>query len=511
MARYNLYLMDPTRDPRVIRRIAAQTGVDAGVLRPHLLRPPFLILRECTLSQSIQARRDLERLGLGIKLERLAPERITGNTRHPLADRVAGTGEQDVEEIVLEEGEDLQELAVDEALPQEEPGERPRRRRWIPAVLLLAACLAAGWWITRSEGVPEEVRKQLDYAFQRLGSQLEMLEDSPDRPEVLQAFQQELQRVSREARARWKDLPNSFRSRLEELEARARTLSLRTAEEKEQDLSTARMDDFTEATSEGESGWNRLQQAFNSLQRPRTVRQVQDLFSLVRLGQTREESLLAFEERRRQLVEECRLAVENLRLRQLEASLRLKGAAILPDPGGARLLADLPDGSVLEVEQGSRLHRASIQNGQVVIEGLDALDPAIRFRLARLDQQPGTIRKLLERGLEWMDPAAWHATRPGSTLPRRGRLVRHQPDAQPSDLLRTRPLPEGVVLSSTGNFLDGAAPPDMPDAELRQLLARCARAYLACRQWPEVVEIRQGEKRYRLSGMDLWILSRELL
>lgn len=85
MARYNLYLMDATRDPRVIRRIAALTQVDPAVLAPHLLRFPFLVLREVPLSQAVGIRRELERLGLQLSIENLPPDRITGNSRHPLA------------------------------------------------------------------------------------------------------------------------------------------------------------------------------------------------------------------------------------------------------------------------------------------------------------------------------------------------------------------------------------------------------------------------------------------
>jgi hypothetical protein len=68
--------------------------------------------------------------------------------------------------------------------------------------------------------------------------------------------------------------------------------------------------------------------------------------------------------------------------------------------------------------------------------------------------------------------------------------------------------PQGTRIQSRGNFLEASFPPRIEQARAREVLARCARAYLETRQWPRRVELELDGHHYSLTGMDLWMLSR---
>ena len=83
---YNLYLLDDTHDANVIRRLARVTGLREAQVRHGLRSLPFLVVRERALGDAVALRRELESQGLSLRLEWLSADRVTGDTRHPLAD-----------------------------------------------------------------------------------------------------------------------------------------------------------------------------------------------------------------------------------------------------------------------------------------------------------------------------------------------------------------------------------------------------------------------------------------
>jgi hypothetical protein len=242
MARYNLYLMDATRDPRVIRRIAALTQVDPRVLAPHLLRFPFLVLREVPLSQAVAVRRELERLGLSLSIENLPPDRITGNSRHPLAGqstsdetRPQGDGR---DQVVLEPGSGFQVLEEDP--PEPAPSEREDRGpSWMARVLgpvaallghrrvrqgLALALVALGLlWLGYRFGQPQgtplgpAAQAEAELGLQRLLLQARVaveqgLPAGPEEQALLAGVQQLSQRLAQAGRSLPRRWPGSLRS-----------------------------------------------------------------------------------------------------------------------------------------------------------------------------------------------------------------------------------------------------------------------------------------------------------
>lgn len=253
MARYNLYLMDATRDPRVIRRIAALTQVDPVVLGPHLQRFPFLVLREVPLSQAVAVRRELERLGLSLSIENLPPDRITGNSRHPLAGeqpaaevRSRGTGR---EEVVLEAGSGFQVLEPEPVTqtagtpPTRTPGVVARvvarllelaghRRviRILGVALLALGLIWLGFHLGSPRGVPlsPAALAQAEGDLQRLLLQARTaVEHGLPEGTAGDRLLEEVQALSARLAQAGSSLPGELARQLEELEAVAATLELR--------------------------------------------------------------------------------------------------------------------------------------------------------------------------------------------------------------------------------------------------------------------------------------------
>ena len=533
MARYNLYLMDATRDPRVIRRISALTQIEPGVLARHLQRFPFLVLREAHLSQAVAVRRELERLGLKLNIEKLSPDRITGNSRHPLASQSSGPADSSGtvgtgrDEVVLEAGSGFQELepeqpsgipgderrmGVDERDPED--GKRPLSRRTliILGLTLLAILLVfAGYHFGKPSGVPLDprLRAEVEQGLERL------LQDTrlalAQGPEVVGSSQELLEDVHRMARivhSAGTTLPRAMRTQMEELEALAGTLELRTAPRSLVATEFPGFRDFAfpdlnqAATAQG------LETLLESPQSPENMTELRGLEFLADAASDaiRIRGLTAQGAQRLEaLAEKTRARMEQTRARVLAASLRLRGAAMLAEGEDLRLLVEVPDSTRLEIQLGTDVDEVMVVDGQVLIKGIAPRLSSVSVRLARLDRQPSVVRSILDVGLRLLDPAAYFSTLPGSTLPV-GRPLRrgHNTEA----VLQTLDLPGGTQVHSRGSFLEASFPPRIEEPRVRDVLLRCAEAYLETRQWPRRVELELDGKQYSLTGMDLWMLSR---
>jgi hypothetical protein len=183
----------------------------------------------------------------------------------------------------------------------------------------------------------------------------------------------------------------------------------------------------------------------------------------------------------------------------------LRGAALIPDGKDLRVLADVPDSTRLEVRAGDGVDVVEVVDGQVLIRGIADKVNSVSVRLAALDRQPSTVRRVLEAGLRFMDPAVFFSTLPGSSLPT-GRFTQRRGSLE--EALGNVDVPEGAIVHSRGNFLEASFPPRIEEARAREVLGRCAKAYLETRQWPRRVELDLDGKHYSLTGMDLWMLSR---
>ncbi|MCA9785961.1 MAG: hypothetical protein KC488_05345, partial [Candidatus Cloacimonetes bacterium] len=196
---------------------------------------------------------------------------------------------------------------------------------------------------------------------------------------------------------------------------------------------------------------------------------------------------------------------EQTRARVLAASLRLRGAAMLAEGEDLRLLVEVPDSTRLEIQLGADVDEVMVVDGQVLIKGIAPRLSSVSVRLARLDRQPSVVRSILDVGLRLLDPAAYFSTLPGSTLPV-GRPLRRGQNTEA--VLQTLDLPGGTQVHSRGSFLEASFPPRIEEPRVRDVLLRCAEAYLETRQWPRRVELELDGKQYSLTGMDLWMLSR---
>ena len=136
----------------------------------------------------------------------------------------------------------------------------------------------------------------------------------------------------------------------------------------------------------------------------------------------------------------------------------------------------------------------------------------VSARLAALQEQPNTVRRLLEAGLRLYNPEVYYATIPGSTLPRPNpeEIYAHAVGRLPSELMREA-VREGRIPETRveGSPLDPELRVSQAagSGELLRVLDRCAESYIRCRQWPRKLLVQQGETEYAFTGQDLWLLT----
>lgn len=517
MTAYNLYLLDLTRDPRVLGRISRITGVQVGVLRREFRSAPFLVLKESTLSRAVTIRRELEKMGLRMRLERV--ENPTGDSTHPLADEQAP---EEGGEIVLEEGRGFKERPASAGTDRDEqpPPSGGADRRWLkPAVggLIVVLLLAFGWATFRS-CMPEK-----ETAFSVLRRDLGLLVPSliheartllEGEPTLATSRQLELRIDEIEARARpvWNRLPVTTREQIEELRAVGRTLSMRSQELSRRRAEAARPTSplmaFRSPDPRHDAYWRQLSAELRQVETPGSWLESARLQALV---ETADSIRIRNEEQARRLdallPAEGAVALERTRARALAGNLRHKGVRWYRSAHGVETRTDLPNGLELELvaEDGNR-HEARVADGRVVFESLPADMNGVALRLAALNRQPPMLRGLLEQCLKLSDPIVWEATLPGQQLPRfRSEEVfqGEEPEVDPAlrDELAAIGLDGGFPLKPRLTVSEGT------EEELRELVLDAATAYRRYRVWPRALDLHSAQGRFRVTGAELLMLS----
>lgn len=526
MSVYNLHLLDECRDPRVIARVMRLTALPARVVRRELARPPFLLLREQPLSRAVAVRRELEQLGLSLRLERV--EEPTGDQRHPLA----GDEAPDEGEIVLEEGSGFREVVEGEEPEPAVARARERRRLpWLIAGLTAVALLALLLVLALPAKRPFAPGNPLDRAVALLrvelpaqAARLRALLDGPDAPaDCLARAAEDAGRLEQLAHGVWNRLPEALRGDVEELQSLRLTLDLRresaamAAERQPQPGPEGDADrdgaplaaDF--APLEGPSLIERFDSEIGRVDRPSSSADQQRLERLLR-SMDRLRAGGAFPgaaELDDRLARAGADADVRLRARALAGSVQRKGLRWVPAGDGVAGRADLPDATRIDVvDEGGALHRATIEDGRLRFEGsLEGWRP-IAARLAPLDQQPAALQRVLEAGLRLFAPEVYFATLPGSTLARQRPAVAETALAEgDARRLREALLAEGlgrIELDERGGLRGEAA----DGRDLLELVQAVAAIYREARHWPDEIELSRGTERWRLSGCELWILSR---
>jgi hypothetical protein len=512
---YNLYLLDESRDPRVIARLARVTGLPEGVVRRELRHPPFLILREHALSDAVAVRRDFEQLGLTLRLERV--EEPTGDRRHPLA------GEQapdDGREIVLEEGAGFTRGENAAAAG----GSRWSRRllgafpwrRVLALLAVLALLVALALWLQRAEPDPaaRQVSARLDREMPALMDALDsaLHVDSLRRADS-DSLAARVDELLRQAGPVWNQLGKQQRRRFEELLARRGTLALRAPVPDEPSETPAWSDtDVREARADtGEAFWERLGEAWA---RRRPPADLGGQLALERL----DDELERVAARGR--------AAERLRLQQLESrdpqgrrrlaalrlagALRQKGVAWSGEGAARQGWLDLPDSTAVEVQQeAGPTHEARVVGGRLVFAEAVGELQSVSLRLAALERQPPRVQRLLEAGLRLLEPEVYFATLPGSRLPRLNPALAQSQWERGGDPALKAALEELGLRND--DLRRPVLAPDSSSAQrpdLSDWLRAAAAHYQRARAWPALLELRTPQGRFRLSGCELWLLTR---
>lgn len=518
MGVYNLYLLDETRDPKVIARLARVTGLSERIVRREALHPPFLLLREHGLSSAVAIRRDFEQMGLTLRLELV--EHPSGEKGHPLA------GEQapdDGSEIVLEEGAGFRASteAVEvpgRALRTRPPGRVRRRRLWLG--LLLACLLAlAGWsWLGRgaASNPATLARRQVESLLPDLQARMDRQLTQPDASPISRdSLWREAVALELQARPFWDQLPEKLRGQLERLTAGRQTLELRRERERNAGAAPPRLAQslaFFPGGAPPEAFWNELSTEWNRRVAPAGLGEQLALESLtrraeqVRQGEDRPARL-----RLDRLEKQDPAALERLQARSLAGSLRQKGVAWTGRDGARQGWADLPDSTVLDVAAASgQVHLARVLQGRLVFDELPGELRGVSVRLAALELQPKGVRRILEAGLRLFAPEVYFATLPGSSLPRLNPAAAEELWQRGGDPALKAELAR--LGFRRGDLLKPVLErdQDLPGGEedLLDWLRAAAARYEKAQVWPQVLELRTPSGRFRVSGCELWHLTR---
>ncbi|MFA7332072.1 MAG: hypothetical protein WC326_13465 [Candidatus Delongbacteria bacterium] len=521
MGVYNLYLLDETRDPKVIARLARITGLPERIVRREVLRPPFLVLREHGLSPAVAIRRDFEQLGLTLRLELV--EQPMGDPRHPLSDEQAP---EDGGEIVLEEGAGFRDAAAEAPPERAFPGRQPRGRTrgrtlLLPLLLLLlAGGLGAGGyflWAGRTPAPAERVSRELEQELPGLQARMEHLLAGTDvTPASRDSLRQEMDALEARTRPVWDQLSGTLRADLEALLAGRHTLEMRRMREESAGLAgTGSVGNGLALPASGPppaSFWSDLSEEWDRRVAPAGLGEQLALERLVdQVREVRSGTDPAARSRLAALERAQPGGPERLAARALAGSLRQKGVAWTGQGEARQGWADLPDSTILDVtEESGRVHLARVVEGRLVFAELPGELRGVSVRLAALELQPKGVRRLLEAGLRLFAPEVYFATLPGSSLPRLNpaaaeaqwrmsgdpalkaalaRLGQANADLHKPVLERDQPLPAG-------------------EEDLVDWLRAAAARYEEAGTWPQSLELRTPAGRFRVSGSELWHLTR---
>lgn len=523
MGAYNLYLLDGTRDPKVITRLARITGLAESLVRRELKHPPFLILKEHGLSQAVAVRRELELVGLSLRLELV--ERPTGDRSHPLA------GEQappEGEEIVLEEGRGFVEAGrIDDNLQAPTVTQSATARRsWSRVALATLALLSllAAWWLGRGsagsggamddaslESASARIRTEVPALLEALDAQLAQPQDAR-LPDLLQ----QVEALDAALRPMWEELPARDRQAVEDLLARRQTLLLRSGGAARSTSAVWTPQDLNPPQWKGagpESFWQQAERALSSESTPISLgaqlaleRLDDELKAIARSRDTQARARLS------QLEAANPGARERLGAIRLSGSLQQKGVVWTGEGAARQGWADLPDSTVLEVESaGVVVEKAVVTGGRLVFPADRSSLENVSLRLAALDRQPGPLRRILESGLQFIEPELFFGTIPGSRLPRldpgaaAAQWAQHGDPALKAELRRLGLVGEDtrwpVLAPDLKQF--GQSP------DLRDWLLAAAERYRKARSWPQRLELRTPQGRFHISGCELWLLTRQ--
>ncbi len=508
MTTYNLYLLDVSRDPRVLEKLSRLSGISLSILRREFRYAPFLVVKESPLSEAVAVRRELERLGLGLRLERV--DSPTGDRTHPLAAESEGD-----DELVLEEGSGFD---VDPPRPEAKAGKRPR---WlVPAAGLLAGVLVtlflvavySSWLGEGGTGgtVPVMPSRDVQVEIRQLTEEARTLlaEGPAGAPERIQELLARLDALELKLAPYWNKLNPTSRAAMEELGAMGRTLSLRRDQARAAGSARSELQQALEQPVPG-GGFNHL--LARELEEGRQARSLLDL--------ARSEGLLEAAERLMASGADLAETLGNLapsrleekleafRARVLAGQLRLKGVSWVPLGDGLVARSDLPDGLRLELlEEDRPIGEAIVEEGSLRFEELPADTGPVSLRLASLDQQPPALAQLLGICLRFSDPILYDATLPGSGLPR----------LQANRLSRPAALLDEAMLEA--ELLDmgySGGGPERPRfhsdkatrAEFALTIRQIARRYEGLKVWPKQVELHFRERTYAFSGQELFLLS----
>jgi hypothetical protein len=532
MSVYNLYLLDESRDPRVIARTARITGLPARVVRRELTRPPFLLLREHPLSRAVAVRREYEQLGLSLRLERV--EEPGGDSRHPLF----GLEAPEDGEIVLEPGSGFRELDAQDGQQGEAAGGPPRRRWiWLSLAAVLLLLFAGGALLLRrglsaAGSAPDRALPRLSALLQvelpAQASRLRALLAAPvASPESLRQAGEDALQLESIAHGIWNRLPAGLQRQVEELQAMRLTAELRREGRKEDEISPPPAASGAPregvapreepplraghlAVPAGESFWIGLDAELSRREVPPTMAAQLRLERLLqRMEELRSQAPPPqLEQLARTLSGAGPEAEMQLQARALAGSIQRKGLQWVPSGMGIVARADLPEETRIDVvDEGGRLHRARIEDGRLLFEGSVEGWRPLAARLAPLSEQPPALQRVLEAGLRLYAPEVYFATLPGSTLARqREAVVEAQLAGGEARRLHEALLAEGLrsaELDAAGNLRG-----ELPAGEgLLDLLSAVGRIYQEARHWPTEIELSRGEERWRLSGCELWLLS----
>jgi hypothetical protein len=520
MGAYNLYLLDETRDPKVIARLARITGLSEPLVRRELRHPPFLVLREHGLSQAVAVRRDFEQMGLTLRLELV--EEPSGDRTHPLAGQQAPA---DGGEIVLEEGAGFTRSGAAPAGPPAGRARRawqPRLRRrsllWVMAALVVAALLQ--WSLRPASPRPAGLEPPPDLAREmpllQEGLAAALAAGNIDKA-LLDSLIQCVGELEGRVRPVWESLSRREREMVEDLLAQRQTLVLRRAASREPPAVVWSARDLREVEAGGpgrEEFWHRVAVQWGRREAPASLGEQMALERLeaelerIAAGRADPEARARLAGLERQ----DPAGRQRLGALRLAGSLRQKGIVWTGEGAAALGWADLPDSTVLEVrgDQGA-LQTAQVVDGRLVFDPAGEVLTGVSVRLAALERQPRGLRRLLEAGLLLLEPGLFFGTIPGGSLPRLDPALaaaqwEKSGDPALKEELRRLGL-QGDDLRRPVLALDsgeGVAEPDLADW-LRAAAAR----YRQARTWPQRLELRTPTGRYRVTGCELWHLTRQ--
>jgi hypothetical protein len=555
VTRYNLYLNDVIQDRKVIARLAFVTGVDINVLRRELRNPYFMVLYEYPLSEAVRIRRELETMGLSLRLEKIETDNKERFPKHPLYKEAEDANDEDVVspknkkqyktsrkkavqrerpavEIVLEDGTGFEELtAEDEAAEKQQKTSGLYQRinahkKWIilAAVGLVLITVLAGMYFSQNRDKPRspfmaEIIRELPRLEVRLMSLLS--KKVPDKKLARLLFN-DIERIERMASGSALQLSDKTLESFESMQSLKRTLQLRVASNQESKIVKA--EPTKTSYKEQLAGYQSFpldSSGFmaelsveltnklipNSLQRLRRLEFLAKRTDVLRHDRDNELGRQVDD-----LLNDSYDGLAGVRARILAANLKFRSAVWIPKINPRLGYTAIPSGAKLLVKDRSgQDHKAVVQNGVITLVNRVSQVNPVSIRLAPLEEQPGFMQNILEKGLAVYKPAVFFKTMPGRSLPRHNKFasMAKAREKQPEDVLKSI-FAESAIdadVEQTDNGLLGILPDLTPEAKAISAIKEFSQQYIGSRQWPRNLEIRIGGRVFSFTGSDLWLMA----